>query len=67
MHSRMGQVKFVEDPLKKWSDLVCLNRSDHITSKFLKAVFNRFTWSILQYIVWIIIQKQIINVTQKQT
>ena len=36
-YSRMDEVKFVE--------------ADHIPSNFLKAVFHKFTWSILECFV----------------
>ena len=42
-YSGIDQLKFMEDSLQKiWSDMVCLSRPDHITSKFLKAVFHKF-------------------------
>ena len=39
-YSRMDLVKFVE----------FVPKQNHITSNFLKAVFHRFTWSILEHL-----------------
>ena len=55
-HLRMEQAKFVEYSLQKFEVILRSFKTDHITTKFLKAVFHKFYFCFNGYSVVIAFQ-----------